>query len=209
MAEPRREEVMKYSLTLENLRAIPTLQLPHVMWEYYLAYSRQVGCDLASSNRSFSAAERRAFDLGLPRGLRLVHSIVRFDGDILNGGIWQYVGNHTPDDNPEQVFEDLDALKAIGAVESAAILEETISVYTRDYGWPLGTGEQCRYDLYDHPDLIRLDAQRCNNESSFRDYAILAEYLGQHLDECILPVEVEIEPEFILPRLAWSASDPE
>ena len=98
---------MKFSLTLENIAKIPDGELPGAMWEYDLRY-----CDYTEKKKHkkyLTAKDWRALDPTLPRGLRLVCSVVRFDGDILNGGIAQYVGNHSP----EEVFEDLEALRTI------------------------------------------------------------------------------------------------
>jgi hypothetical protein len=179
---------MKFSLTPANLERIRNGELPGALWEYYLAYSRQVESDPARQGRFFSSAESRAFDNSLPYGLRLVHSLIRFDSDILNGGIAQYFGNHCAD----EVFEDLKALKTIGAVESAAILEEAISIFSR-LGWPSGTSEAFGPHSEPDADSNRLDDARCNEDSSLRDNALLDGYLRQHLDECVLPVEVESE----------------
>ena len=196
---------MKFSLTPTNFAAIRDGLLPGVMWEFYLAYSEHVEKDPKRQRPHFSAEESRAFDLSLPRGLRLVLSYTRFDGDILNGGIIQYIGNHTWKGNPEEVFEDLEALKTIGAVESVSILEEAISIFRRDFGWPSEQGASCGTDILDHEGLRRLDDLRCNDESSRRDYDILNSYLGKHLDECILPVEVEMEEPFLVPYLKSSS----
>jgi hypothetical protein len=199
---------MRFSLTAPNLAGILDGELPGAMWEYYLAYSEHARNDPSRDSPHFSAEESRAFDISLPRGLRLVLSFTRFDGDVLNGGIVHYIGNHTWKGNPEEVFEDLEALRTIGAVESAAVLEEAISIFTRDYGWPSGKGDSCGIDVLDHAGLTRLDDLRCNEDSTRRDYAILNGYLCRHLDECILPVEVEIEAAFLAPFLDPSKRPP-
>ena len=175
---------MKFSLTLETLMSVRDGALPCVMWSFYLAYSEHV-------KNSQQTISHRDFDRSLPRGLRLVHSVVRFDSDILNGGIAQYIGNHTRNGNPDEVFEDLEALETIGANESAAILREAISVATRDFGWPTWSKKSCACEFWEHSDIERLDDIRCNDKSSGRDYSLLDKYLRQFLDECILPVEVE------------------
>src|SRR5690349_11324871 len=117
---------MKFSLTPENLQTVPRGSLFLVLWDFYMAYSEKVRSDPARTSPHFSAAESREFDVSLPRGLRLVHSIIRSDSGILNGGIQQYVTNHTQRKfgahAGDEVLEDLEALKAIGATESAKIL---------------------------------------------------------------------------------------
>jgi hypothetical protein len=176
---------IKFSLTPENIARIRDGELSGAMWQYYIGY-----CDHMTrikGKRYLTGKESRVLDRSLPRGLRLVHSITRFDGDILNGGVAQYFGNHTP----ENVAEDLDALLTIGASESARILKKAISIDKRVYGWPAERRESSKVDPWEHPSLERLDELRCNEESSRRDFTILDAYLRQHLDECILPVEVE------------------
>ena len=169
---------MKYALTLEKLKSVPEGHLPNVMWQYYLDYSSH-----AERQGHWTPAKSREFDLSLPRGLRLVHSWTRFDGDILNGGITQYICNHTYEGRGEEVIEDLEALKTIGADESAAILEQAISVFSR-YGWP-GEPTEPVPDFGRLDEIEELDRQRCNNESSRRDYKLLERYLREHLDECV------------------------
>src|SRR6476660_5446165 len=85
---------MKFSLTPANLAKVIDGELPGAMWEYYIAYCSHVESDSHRETPRFTEKELRAFDLSLPRGLRLVHSFMRFDGDFLNGGIVQYIGNH-------------------------------------------------------------------------------------------------------------------
>ena len=181
------ERIMKFSLTPSNIAKIPDGELPGAMFSYYIGYSEHVRKDPRRKKPYFTRKEGLAFDRSLPRGLRLVHSYTRFDGDVINGGLSQYFGNHLP----EEVKEDLEALKTVGATESAKVLEEAIAIYKRDYGWPSKKRKACAYDPWDHPDIERLDHIRCDEDAGRRDYAILDSYLRQRLDECILPVEVE------------------
>lgn len=193
---------MKFSLTPSNLSRIRDDELAGAMWEYYLRYCEYMRKKNRGRKGWLSARQSRALDLSLPRGLRLVHSLIRFDGDILNGGISQYIGNHTWDRKPDEVLEDLEALKTIGARASAKILQEAILIVTRDYGWPTWSHRSVNCDLWEHPELERLDKLRCNDKSSHRDYRLLNAYLRKHLDECVLPVTVECRSmdEFLRPR---------
>ena len=197
----RRQQFIKFSLSPLNLARIIDGELPGAMWEYYLAY-----CDHIRKQRKKhpTAKERRKFDLSLPLGLRLVHSFIRFDGDILNGGFCQYIGNHSQHGDPEQVYEDLEALRTVGAGKSAKLLENVIAIYQRDYDWP--SRKARRYDVgpCEHPELERLSGLRCNEKSSRRDYAILDAYLREHLDECLLPVEVKCSRGSLEPFLKSS-----
>src|SRR5262245_20401631 len=144
-----------------------------------------------------TAEELRAFHRSLPRGIRLVHSIVRFDSDILNGGIQQYVTNHTRlplgPHAGDEVHEDLEALRTIGANESAKILRQAIAIYEK-YGWP-SDSETRWLDLSskDEAKCEKLDALRCNDKASGRDFRLLEDHLWQHLDECVCKVEVKSE----------------
>lgn len=179
---------MKFSLTPSNIAKIIEGELPGAMWEFYIGYREHVEKEGGGGKSYFTSAESRQFDLSLPHGMRLVHTYMRFDGDVLNGGLGQYFGNHSPD----EVYEDLAALKTIGATESARILEEAIAVLKLDYGWPSDDLKTCAYDYPgDHPEIVRLNDLRCNDESSRRDYALLNDYLQQHLHDCVIPVDVE------------------
>lgn len=171
---------MKFSLTRPNIAKIAPGELPGAMWQFYLGYS-------AIKQTARDGRDWREFHLSLPRGMRLVHTYMRFDGDVLNGGLGQYFGNHSPD----EVYEDLAALKAVGATESAKILEEAIALYS-DYGWPSDNLQpRVPEEPGDHPEIERLDDMRCNEAASRRDYAIFNAYLQQHLEECLMPTEVE------------------
>jgi hypothetical protein len=166
------------------------------MWEYYLGYSDHVR--RKKRKAYFTAKEWREFHCNLPRGLRLVISFTRFDGDILNGGLCQYISNHTERGDPADVYEDLFALKTIGASESVELLVKAINVFRRVYGWP--SRQDSPSDVpppWEHPEIERLDDLRCNEESTRRDYRILNAYLKKHLDECVLPVEVKCRPWFL------------
>ena len=181
-------------MTRSNIARIIDAELPWAMWEYYVEYSWYVRIN--ERNGDLMAEGRREFDLSLPRGLRLVHSFVRFDGDIHNGGIAQYFGNHSPD----EVSEDVDALRTIGA-EGATILEEAVAIYKQIYGWPLNHKGDFEVEPWEHPALERLN-HLYDAELTRRDCARLNAYLRQHLDECILPVEVECSNmhEFLRPE---------
>jgi hypothetical protein len=201
---------MKFSLSPENLRTIPRGSLFLVLWDFYMAYAEKVRSDPARRSPHFSAAESREFDVSLPRGLRLVHSVIRFDSDILNGGIRQYVTNHTQRQfgthAGDEVLEDLEALETIGATESAKILRDAIELYRR-YGWP--SDPEMRWLDLSPEDEARCEEfgdLRCDDKASGRDHQLLEDYLWQHLDECVL--DEEVESWWIEQHIQGSGSDP-
>jgi len=171
-------------LTLQALRAIPRGELPWFLWNFYLnLYERIVGY------RS-TAAAREKFERTLPRGIQLVRSYTQFDGNVLNGGVRQYVTNCTGfrgQAGEDEVMEDLEALRTIGASESVKLLRRAIAIYRR-YGWPLGKDHRwLDMSSKDEAACERIDAARCNDESSRRDYALLEKYLRRHLEDCVYP----------------------
>lgn len=183
---------IRLSLSRSNLAKVNDGFLPSALWAYYLGYQDYMITTNQRKIRGLSDVQwKHAMHHDLPRGLRLVHSFIRFDGDILNGGFCQYLGNHTRRGDPEDVYEDLSVLRTIGAAESAELLQQAIDIVRRDYRWP--SWEDIPDEVVqpeDNPELERLDELRCNDESSCRDYKILDAYLRQHLDECEMALEV-------------------
>jgi hypothetical protein len=83
------------------------------------------------------------------------------------------------------VADSVEALRVIGATESAEFLSQALAIYHR-YGWPDDWESCLNFSPEDEAEVERLSNLRCNDRSSKRDYALLEAYLRQHLDECVV-----------------------
>lgn len=122
----------------------------------------------------------------LPRGLQMVCYLTDIDYNILNGGIRQVFTNMSP----YEIEESLKMFKAIGAVESAELLERAIAVHDANGCWKPGwkgnyldNPDWSIEDWRNDPVLNAIDDARCNDESSHRDYKLLDEYVRKHPEE--------------------------
>ncbi len=176
---------MKARLSLETLKSIPEDELTEFMWDFYL--DNQMGNP----------------DFDLPRGFRIAKLTILFRSEIDNGGIRQYITNHTcgmvadPTELAKgnsmalaTVKECIESLTLIGATESAELLKEALSLYQK-YGWPSGPGP-----VEDEIGPLEFDAI-CKSidhrwfhpdgpdQSYTRDWRG-EQYLREHLDECVI-----------------------
>jgi hypothetical protein len=106
------------SITMELVTGIPPAELSQLLWDYLCVFMDDVGC------YQTRGAYRETIT-GLPRGLRVVHSLVVLDSEVLNGGFLQFFTNSSGGELVEETLEDL---QFIGATKQAAILEEAIEL---------------------------------------------------------------------------------
>ncbi|HYN00579.1 MAG TPA: DUF4375 domain-containing protein [Aestuariivirgaceae bacterium] len=150
----------------EWIDATPNIDLPRLLWDYLLTW--------------FDAHRSEANPLELPMGLRVVYFYTVFDGDVLNGGIVQFFQNNTP----REVEETRRLLRLIGAKDSAEVLTKAIDVFVRKYDWPAHSDKRWRcYEAYNDADIEALTRMRCDDESSGRDYELVAAYCRSHPEE--------------------------
>jgi hypothetical protein len=154
--------------------------IPSYLWEYYLEWSQ--ASHLLATGKGLSEADMRAHDWTLPAWLRHVVRFIGFDGDVFNGGIAQFFYNHTP----REVIDTLDALRATGLDESAAVLERAIDHCRNNFEWPAESDERwLDGPSGDEADIVELDDIRCNETSSERDFARLDSFLRARLGDFI------------------------
>jgi hypothetical protein len=174
---------MKTQPSLETLKKVPEGELTEFIWQFYLDH--------------FSP------DSNLSRGFRIAKSTIIFRSEMDNGGIQQYITNHTctPIADPEllakynskalaDVKECLESLKLIGAKESAELLEEALALYER-YGWPFDPENRwLDFPPSDEAICERIDERWFNpdgDECSYsRDWRCGENYLRQNLSECVV-----------------------
>jgi hypothetical protein len=172
-------------LPLETLQKIPSGRLSEFIWDYYLEH--------------FNMNPEPT----LPRGFRIVKSAIIFRSEMDNGGIRQYITNHsaTPIDDPQiqkeqdakalaEVEEDLAALRLIGATESAELLTEALALYQK-YGWPFDP-EMRWLEFPPEAEAICESIDHrwfhpTGNEPSYsRDWRCGERYLREHLTDCVV-----------------------
>lgn len=105
-------------ITREMVMAMPPAELGQFLWDYL--------CVFMSENdvyRDDGHCRERETILNLPRGLRVLHSLLVLDSEIHNGGFEQFFGNS------ENMFNDitLEDLQYVGAVAQAEKFQEAIA----------------------------------------------------------------------------------
>jgi hypothetical protein len=171
-------------LCLRALKVVPRPELPEVLWEHYMEMQEAANKERkAKTGEGLSGAQYVRLLKTYPKGVQMVVSYYRFDGDILNGGIKQVFYNSTP----SEIAEMLKTLQTIGAKESAELLKQATAVCKRNYQWPEGSNKRWRLRTppEDRGQSLEFADARCDEEYSRRDYALLADYLANHLEECI------------------------
>lgn len=152
---------------------------PEILWDYFLFLSDKLLKTDRSEDGYLALVE------SLPKGLKLNYYLVRFDSDVLNGGIRQFFHNHTP----WEVQQVIDSLETIGAVESAKLIQLAIPVYETLTEWERGSRERICPPSWQDPDYMAepplnlIDDVRCSNEASYRDYGLLIEYMRKHPEQ--------------------------
>lgn len=145
---------------------------PELLWDYLM--------ELFNKNPDSGPKEGgTGFFASLPRGLQLYYWLVVLDGDILNAGIRKVFWNH-----PRwEVKEMLLAMETIGAKETADDLRTAMEIY-ETINIPKGrTAYWSDDEFHAEPTLNAIDAYRCSDEGSERDYAELIAYMRRHPEE--------------------------
>jgi hypothetical protein len=150
-----------------------------LLWDYLLS--------LFDKHRALYSkpSARAALMQSLPYGLQIANYLTVFDGEVLNGGIRQFFHNQTP----WEVEQTILALQAIGATTSANQILQAIGVYEEHTDWKRGSKDRFAgppwndSDYGEEPTLNAIDDARCNDESSNRDWGLLADYIRLHPDQ--------------------------
>jgi hypothetical protein len=177
---------MTAKLSLETLKNIPEGQLTDFIWDFYLDH--------------FNGSP----DSILPRGFRIAKLTISFSSEMDNGGIRQFITNHTcgmiadPAELAQrnsaalaEVKECLEALTLIGANESAELLKEALALFQK-YGWPSGPApDEDEIDLLEFDTICESIDDRWFKSngpetSSTRDWCCGEQYLREHLEDCVI-----------------------
>lgn len=172
---------MPTELTLADLEKGGWDYLPSTIWDYYVN-------TLSTLTSKLPEGEYMEWWNSLPRGIQFTKLWTCFDGDILNGGIAQFLYNHSR----FEVTSTMEMLQTTGLHESAEILQQALPLYRAIYSVPSNSdneGFPANFlRAYESPELNRLSDLRCNDEWSNRDYIQLNGYLLQHLSECVYQI---------------------
>ncbi|MDZ4686567.1 MAG: DUF4375 domain-containing protein [Planctomycetaceae bacterium] len=134
---------MPDGITMELVASIPPSELASYLWDYLCVVTDEAGCHRSGHYRETIT--------GLPRGLRIVHTLSILDGEIFNGGFPQFFTNSSGGELTDETLEDL---QYIGAARHAAILEEAIA---------LNRTLEAKYPFYKN--RFQVPAPRGNEES--------------------------------------------
>jgi hypothetical protein len=164
-------------ITMENV--IETLERDE-LWNYLsnlIAETPNFFYDESAHDRLWNS---------LPSGLQMLHILGQADSEMLNGGIRQVMQNMSAYD----IEAATKSFRAIGATNTAELFEQAISVYKSKGSWK--PAAKSNYpdmsnwsdeEWENHPILDAIDAARCNDEASRRDWKLFDEYVRHHPEQ--------------------------
>ena len=118
----------------------------------------------------------------LPRGLRIALLVNEFDSQVANGGFQQYFFNSSG----EYALETLGILQAVGARETAQLLEQALTVFPNSEPSQDNAQRADQVARLNDDQLKKLEslsqAYYQQNENLFE---VTASYLGEHKSELV------------------------
>jgi len=164
---------MDAKLSLDQLQKIPPGKLSEFLWDHHLRFNLN--------------------DRGLPPAFRVMWLTNNFRCEMDNGGIQQYITNHTCTVRDPSALADvqecLEALRLIGDTEGADLLNEALGLYEQ-YGWPLDPAERWlnfppeAEAICESVDDRWFDGN--GEEAADRNLRLCEQYLREHLEDCVI-----------------------
>jgi hypothetical protein len=129
------------AITLDLLESMPDRYLNPLVCDYVHA------CLFDDSTDSDAALAK------LPKGLQYAWHIAGIDFEIPNGGFNQFFFNTSG----QYALDTLEALRAVGAMEAAQILEKAIDIFEKKFGRPASSRERWYGEWREDKDIDALE----------------------------------------------------